>query len=116
MKCPKCHYLGFETGDRCKNCGYDFSLLTLADAPASAAPHPETDLMLRPDTHLEAMSGKGEKGSTGSETSPTHVAPSTVPDTQASGFKSVGGGHQSDEKKKVALPGSAPVGTGRSGR
>ncbi|HVQ12419.1 MAG TPA: RDD family protein [Vicinamibacterales bacterium] len=28
MKCPKCDYLGFETGDRCKNCGYDFSLLT----------------------------------------------------------------------------------------
>lgn len=28
MKCPKCEYLGFETGDRCKNCGYDFSLMT----------------------------------------------------------------------------------------
>ena len=28
MKCPKCEYLGFETGDRCKNCGYDFSLAT----------------------------------------------------------------------------------------
>src|SRR5687768_1607632 len=27
MKCPKCSYLGFETGDRCKNCGYDFSLI-----------------------------------------------------------------------------------------
>lgn len=27
MKCPKCSYLGFDTGSRCKNCGYDFSLL-----------------------------------------------------------------------------------------
>lgn len=27
MKCPKCDYLGFDTGDRCKNCGYDFSLI-----------------------------------------------------------------------------------------
>jgi uncharacterized RDD family membrane protein YckC len=27
VKCPKCDYLGFETGDTCKNCGYDFSLL-----------------------------------------------------------------------------------------
>ncbi|MBM3819946.1 MAG: RDD family protein [Acidimicrobiia bacterium] len=27
MKCPKCNYLGFETGDRCRNCGYDFSLI-----------------------------------------------------------------------------------------
>jgi uncharacterized RDD family membrane protein YckC len=24
--------LGFETGDRCKNCGYDFSLLSIADS------------------------------------------------------------------------------------
>lgn len=31
MKCPKCSYLGFETGDRCKNCGYDFSLMPDAD-------------------------------------------------------------------------------------
>jgi uncharacterized RDD family membrane protein YckC len=30
MKCPKCEYLGFETGDRCKNCGYDFSLSVVA--------------------------------------------------------------------------------------
>lgn len=31
MKCPKCDYLGFETGDRCKNCGYDFSLIETPD-------------------------------------------------------------------------------------
>ncbi len=40
MKCPKCEYLGFETGDRCRNCGYDFSLLA---APEAALP----DLSLR---------------------------------------------------------------------
>jgi uncharacterized RDD family membrane protein YckC len=33
MKCPKCGYLGFETGDRCKNCGYDFSLMAPPSAP-----------------------------------------------------------------------------------
>ena len=27
MKCPKCGYLGFDSSDRCKNCGYDFSLI-----------------------------------------------------------------------------------------
>ena len=32
MKCPKCSYLGFETGDRCRNCGYDFSLISHGDA------------------------------------------------------------------------------------
>ena len=37
MKCPKCSYLGFETGDRCKNCGYDFSLMgTPAHGDSSA--------------------------------------------------------------------------------
>jgi uncharacterized RDD family membrane protein YckC len=32
MKCPKCGYLGFDSGNRCRNCGYDFSL-----APPSTA-------------------------------------------------------------------------------
>jgi uncharacterized RDD family membrane protein YckC len=31
VKCPKCSYLGFETGDRCRNCGYDFSLISHGD-------------------------------------------------------------------------------------
>ena len=31
MKCPKCGYLGFEHVERCRNCGYDFSL----SSPAS---------------------------------------------------------------------------------
>jgi len=25
-KCPKCQYLSFDSGQRCRNCGYDFSL------------------------------------------------------------------------------------------
>ena len=44
MKCPKCLYIGFETGDRCKNCGYDFSLLGMADDDLRAAP---SDLPMR---------------------------------------------------------------------
>src|SRR5689334_25010659 len=40
MKCPKCSYLGFETGDRCKNCGYDFSLMP-ADLDLKPAATPE---------------------------------------------------------------------------
>jgi uncharacterized RDD family membrane protein YckC len=32
VKCPKCNYLGFETGDTCKNCGYDFSLIAGRDS------------------------------------------------------------------------------------
>lgn len=42
MKCPKCGYLGFETADRCRNCGYDFSLAN------GASPGP--DLSLKPSS------------------------------------------------------------------
>ena len=46
MKCAKCGYLGFEQADRCRNCGYDFSLASAA-APdlsiRSAGPAPAAD-------------------------------------------------------------------------
>ena len=34
MKCPKCGYLGFETVERCRNCGYDFSLSVDVQTPS----------------------------------------------------------------------------------
>ena len=34
MKCPKCSYLGFDTGERCKNCGYNFSLMAVEEPAA----------------------------------------------------------------------------------
>ena len=40
MKCSKCGYLGFDSVDRCRNCGYEFSL-----APTFALP----DLPIRQD-------------------------------------------------------------------
>jgi uncharacterized RDD family membrane protein YckC len=45
MKCPKCGYLGFEPVDRCRNCGYDFSLIASIDLP---------ELTLRTDTDTMA--------------------------------------------------------------
>lgn len=53
MKCPKCGYLGFEHVERCRNCGYDFSLsspFTVPDLPIrSSSPEnlqPLADLSL----------------------------------------------------------------------
>jgi uncharacterized RDD family membrane protein YckC len=45
MKCPKCGYLGFETSDRCRHCGYDFSLVAEAGS----------DLLLRPGEETSAL-------------------------------------------------------------
>ncbi len=36
MRCPKCHYISFDSTDRCRNCGYEFALT--ADAPALDLP------------------------------------------------------------------------------
>jgi len=54
VKCPKCGYLGFDSSERCKNCGYDFSLI---EPPgAGSARHTRTPVSLRDaslrDPHL----------------------------------------------------------------
>ena len=41
MRCPKCHYVGFESSERCRHCGYDLSL--------KAASLTETDPVIRPN-------------------------------------------------------------------
>jgi uncharacterized RDD family membrane protein YckC len=73
MKCPKCSYLGFETGDRCKNCGYDFSRLM------SGSSSIETELSMRepevgeaPDIWLDRI-----------ETGVADVAARTAPEPAA---------------------------------
>jgi uncharacterized RDD family membrane protein YckC len=53
MRCPKCQYLSFDNGDRCRNCGYEFSLaigaapLDLAIQDGTEAIGPLADLELR---------------------------------------------------------------------
>jgi uncharacterized RDD family membrane protein YckC len=41
MKCPKCGYLGFEHVERCRNCGYEFSLTSTVTIP---------DIVIREDS------------------------------------------------------------------
>lgn len=44
MRCPKCSYLSYDDAERCRNCGYDFSLTPSAreaDPPITAGPEPE---------------------------------------------------------------------------
>jgi uncharacterized RDD family membrane protein YckC len=73
MKCPKCDYLGFETGDRCKNCGYDFSLLA---SPATEPP----DLNLKQPAHDDVPIGDLwlDNGDAAPNAPPTSNAPPPI--------------------------------------
>ena len=53
MKCPTCGYIGFETADRCRNCGYEFSLASKPETSPELALRdrvdgPLSDLTIEP--------------------------------------------------------------------
>ena len=54
MKCPKCQYISFDSGDRCRNCGYEFSL---AAEPGHAADTPSQDLPIKNDSDTDGPLG-----------------------------------------------------------
>jgi uncharacterized RDD family membrane protein YckC len=72
MKCPKCGYLGFEDMERCRNCGYDFSLTEPAQLP---------DIALRRDTRkitpLDDLSLVDAATASADSDDPTLVRPSS---------------------------------------
>jgi uncharacterized RDD family membrane protein YckC len=60
MRCPKCQYISFDSGDRCRNCGYDFSLTVDVDPvelpihDGAAAEGPLSDFSLNDATPKES--------------------------------------------------------------
>ena len=52
MKCPKCQYISFDSGDRCRNCGYEFSL-----AAEAAADGPSPDLPIKTERDTDGPLG-----------------------------------------------------------
>jgi len=52
MKCPKCGYLGFERVERCRNCGYEFSLTPLSAGPELTIRSADQDLTPLDDLSL----------------------------------------------------------------
>jgi uncharacterized RDD family membrane protein YckC len=69
MRCPKCQYLSFDNGERCRNCGYEFSLVVAA-APLDLAIQDGTE-PLGPLVDL-TLHGEGE-------TSPSRAAVDVPP-------------------------------------
>jgi len=69
MRCPKCQYISFESGGRCRNCGYDFSL--------SDVDSPEPDL---PIVAADARDGPLADFALQAASSAPSRAPDTAPD------------------------------------
>jgi uncharacterized RDD family membrane protein YckC len=64
MRCPKCRYISFDDNDRCRNCGYDFSLIQTdppLDLPirSDEAVGPMTDLRLADQPLSQAQRRRG---------------------------------------------------------
>ncbi len=61
MRCPKCQYISFDNGDRCRNCGYEFSLTTTSrpsDLPIQTGDEPIGPLV---DLALEVSPPAGRR-------------------------------------------------------
>ncbi len=70
MRCPKCHYLSFDSGERCRNCGYEFSLTVAPpqELELPVAPEPEgplAELSLADREGVAAMSSLPAAGEGG---------------------------------------------------
>lgn len=72
MRCPKCQYISFDSGDRCRNCGYEFSLsvedesrldVTIRrEAPSPGRIHADAlDALNTPLTRRDPEAGPGEE-------------------------------------------------------
>jgi uncharacterized RDD family membrane protein YckC len=83
MKCPKCGYLGFERVERCRHCGYDFSLAAPADSfelplkPVSG--EPEGRQTLDDLSFLDRAMAAGSAGALGEEPEARGAGPNRAP-------------------------------------
>jgi uncharacterized RDD family membrane protein YckC len=81
MRCPKCQYISFDSGDRCRNCGYDFSLTTDVETPDLPIQNgteplgPYSELNLRePNAPLDTFAS--ESAARNAETAPRPITSS----------------------------------------
>jgi uncharacterized RDD family membrane protein YckC len=87
MRCPKCRYISFGTTDRCRNCGYDFSLAEDTPAPPDLPMHAEPasvgplgDLPLAPVDAPESRPAREPAAQPEPPKPPPRTMPSSRPD------------------------------------
>jgi len=78
MRCPKCQYIGFDDPSRCRNCGYDFSLLQAA--PSMDVP---IDLPIRENEPLGPMVDLGLNAATRRRGAAATATPPPIDQTAA---------------------------------
>ncbi len=108
MRCPKCHYISFGSGDRCRNCGYEL-LLTVEtatlDLPVQSADQtigPLDDFVLVEQTPAPAATSSfpesASPASTNARRSSTAAGPSRLD------LPLFGGGGAGDDAPLVTPP------------
>jgi len=109
MKCPKCGYLGFESSDRCRHCGYDFSLAGSLDIPELPMRESRADVRPLDDfTFLDTFNERSSPPVSGSSAldRAVELAPPRVPST-ATGELPLFGPPIPDDEPLITRP-SAP--------
>ncbi|CAN5730531.1 hypothetical protein BH18ACI5_BH18ACI5_09210 [soil metagenome] len=74
MRCPKCQYISFDDGDKCRNCGYEFSLSVATDD--LDLPIAEPDVFARPNLDL-SLTDANQRSSTPTPETPRADRPIT---------------------------------------
>lgn len=113
MKCPKCEYLGFERSDRCRHCGYEFSLSQQVPAALDLSlgkgeppiPDPDAQTSLRPPLDLDRIIG-----------GPAEDLPLFPPSARRAEDAGRDGGDPGDSRPLVTTPSRprAPLGVRRA--
>jgi len=107
MKCPKCAYIGYDAGDRCRNCGYEFALASPAQ--------PATELSMRagndaggplPDLSLKPRSTEPRRTPSGAPLDLDRLIGVPEPSTDLPLFS--GGGDAGEDLPPLVTPSQTP--------
>ncbi len=91
MRCPKCHYISFDSGERCRNCGYDFSLaIDLPETDFALSEEPEgplVDFSLNQLDKADAEARRATNGSSVPDGAPADEPSAPPPATGTAGLE-----------------------------
>jgi len=103
MRCPKCQYISFDSGDRCRNCGYEFSLTT--DSRALDLPIHTGDEPIGPLGDFALETGRTDIASPLTD---TIASPASKPITSSFDLPLFKERRSSDNAPRVVTPPAAP--------